>query len=96
MWWNIISKGATIAEIAKQIYTTIKKETPSSPPPTGDLSDLYARMAYLEKNEVRQAELIKQMAEQNNAVAKKAQNAFLFAVIATILALISFIWQLVH
>ncbi len=97
MWWNIISNGAVIADIAKQIYTSIKTEKTKAStggPKDNNIDTLLLRIDYLEKNEIRQADLIKQMAENTNAIAKKAQNAYILAIISAIIASFSVIWQL--
>ncbi len=97
MWWNIISNGAVIADIAKQIYTSIKTDKAKGSqdsPNESNIGNLQLRIDYLEKNEIRQAELVKQLAENTNAIAKKAQNAFILAIISTIIAAGSIIWQL--
>jgi hypothetical protein len=93
-WWKLITNGATIAELARQIYNTLAKDKASSPPPSGDFRDLYQRLDFLEKNEIRQAELIKRMAEQMSELSTKAKNANTLAIISVMIAIISIVWQL--
>jgi hypothetical protein len=93
-WWKIITNGATIAEVARQIYNTLTKDKASAPSSSGDFRDLYQRLEFLEKNEIRQAELIKRMAEQMNELSTKAKNASTLAIISIVIAIISIVWQL--
>lgn len=95
-WWKLITNGAAIAEVAKQIFNTINKAKASAPPPTGDIRDLLFRIDYLEKNELKQAELIKKMAEQMNEMSSKIKTANILAIISLIVAAISIISQLLN
>jgi hypothetical protein len=93
-WWKILTNGATIAEVARQIYNTLTKDKTAPPPPSGDFRDIYQRLDFLEKNEIRQAELVKRIAEQMNELSTKTKNANTIAIISIIIAIISIVWQL--
>jgi hypothetical protein len=96
LWWKLISNGATIAELAKTIFNTVSKDKATAPPPSNDIRDLLYRLDYLEKNEVKQAELIKRMAEQMNDMSSKIKTANILAIISIIVAAISIVSQLLN
>ncbi|HYG38786.1 MAG TPA: hypothetical protein VD908_09210 [Cytophagales bacterium] len=96
VWWKLISNGATIVDLARQVYTTLNKDKAASAPNSTDVHDVMNRINYLEKNEIRQAELIKRMAEQINALTSKIRTATILAIISSIIAAISIGWQLLN
>lgn len=93
-WWNLIANGATIADLARQVFNALNKDKAASSPNSLDIRDVVNRINNLEKNEIRQAELIKRMAEQIQALSSKVQTATILAIISMVLAAISIAWQL--
>lgn len=74
-WLQIVQLVPSILDVSRELMKRTKKapsspadSTPQSTPQTVD--DLAARIASLEENERRQAELVAQMAEQSAGVAR--------------------------
>jgi uncharacterized coiled-coil protein SlyX len=64
-WLQIVQLVPSILDVSRELLRKSKRLPPSSVSPGSDGSDaVAARLAHLEENEQRQAELISQMAEQ--------------------------------
>jgi len=72
-WLQIVQLVPSIVEVSKELMRRTKS-SPASPPAPGNepQGDLALRIAALEENERRQAELVNKMAEQLAALTKAA------------------------
>ncbi len=89
-WIKILTTGASVVEIARDIYVTVKrsnKALPDSNNPT--VSDLQIKIKLLEENEERQAALLTKMAEQQKNIADKLFVSFIISVSSLITAILS-------
>ena len=50
VWWKLISNGATVVDLARQVYSTLNKEKATSAPGSTDIHDVMNRVNNLEKN----------------------------------------------
>jgi len=78
-WGTLFSAGLSIAEIAKDIYSNFakkKNEANQSKAEESTLSALEKRITSLENNELRQSELILQMANQIKTLTGKLRTAY--------------------
>jgi hypothetical protein len=72
-WLQIVQLVPSILDVSRELMKRTKQAPPSGQPPTSasqGYPELAARVASLEDNERRQAELIAQMAEQLASVAR--------------------------
>jgi len=70
-WLQIVQLVPSILEVSRELMKRTKQAPPSAQLPTApSYDDLAARVANLEENERRQAELVAQMAEQLAGVAR--------------------------
>jgi hypothetical protein len=88
-WGQILSAGLSIADIARGIYKSTKKSKESSS------ESLSLRVDQLENNLVKQAELLTQMADQNQQLIKKVRIYFYIAIGSIIFSIISLITTLI-
>jgi hypothetical protein len=87
--WNILSASLTLADVAKSIYTSIKKDKKpeaGKAAETSAIDDIYKKIEMLAQAEVKQAELIAQLAEQVKLNNTRARTAILLSVIAFLLS----------
>jgi uncharacterized membrane protein YcjF (UPF0283 family) len=66
-WLQIVQLVPSIVEVSRELLRKTRRSTPAAadvPNPQSDEPALSARIAVLEENERRQAELVNQMAEQ--------------------------------
>lgn len=82
-WGQIISAGFTIADVARGIYNSTKKNKEK-----GGTIELHQRVELLETTQLKQAELITQMAEQNKLLVKQVRGYFILTIFALIISLI--------
>ncbi len=86
-WGQLIPTAISIAEMAGKILSSNKKEKAKT---EGDHSfdpaSLLKRIETLEKNELKQAELIQQMAEQILVLTKKSKTNYTLALVGIIIA----------
>lgn len=72
-WLKIIQLVPSVVEVSRELLKRTKRSEPaSSAAPGQENSALAARIAALEENERRQAELVNQMAEQIALLARAA------------------------
>jgi hypothetical protein len=70
-WLQIVQLVPSILEVSRELMKRTKQAPPSTQlPASPSYDDLAARVASLEENERRQAELVAQMAEQLAGVAR--------------------------
>lgn len=89
-WIKILTTGASVVEIARDIYVTVKrtnKAVPESNSPT--ISDLQIKIKLLEENEERQASLLTKMAEQQKTIADRVLILYIISISSLITAIIS-------
>lgn len=89
-WIKILTTGASVAEIARDIYVTVKR-TNKALPDTNNITipDLQVKIKLLEENEERQAALISKMAEQQKNVAERLFFLYLISISSLITAIFS-------
>lgn len=89
---KLLPTAISLVEIAGKILSSNKKKI-SKTENTNLLNppNLLERIQVLEENELKQAELIQQMALQNLALTKKAESNYRFAIISLVTSSISII-----
>lgn len=91
-WAQLIPHAISLAEMAGGILSSNKKEKAKAAiNPSLDPASLLKRIEILENNEVKQAELIQQMAEQNLALIKKAESNYKLAIIGICISIFSIV-----
>lgn len=91
-WTQLIPHAISLVEMAGGILSSNKKEkAKTEQDPNFDPASLLNRIEVLENNEVKQAELIQQMAQQNLTLIKKAEMNYKFAIIAICVSLFSIV-----
>ena len=77
-WLQIVQLVPSIVDVSRELLKKTKRQAPAStdaPLPSDDVAaGLLARIAVLEENERRQAELVNQMAEQLAALSRAVTN----------------------
>lgn len=92
LWAQLIPHAISLAEMAGGILSSNKKEkAKAASNPSLDPASLLGRIEVLENNEVKQAELIQQMAQQNIALIKKAESNYKLAIIAICISIFSIV-----
>jgi hypothetical protein len=66
-WLQIVQLVPSIVDVSRELLKRSKSTPQSAMPPAG-MEEAAARIAALEENERRQAELVNQMAQQMNAL----------------------------
>lgn len=69
-WLQIVQLVPSILDVSRELMKRTKQAPPPAPTSSPSYDELAARVAGLEENERRQAELIAQMAEQLAGVAR--------------------------
>jgi len=91
-WAQLIPHAISLAEMAGRALTSNKKEKAKAESnPSHDPASLLNRIEALENNEVKQAELIQQMAQQNIMLIKNAENNYRLAIIAVSASIVSIV-----
>ncbi|HET8804559.1 MAG TPA: hypothetical protein VFM72_08275 [Aequorivita sp.] len=91
-WTQLIPHAISLVEMAGGILSSNKKEKAKTEKnPSLDPASLLNRIEILENNEVKQAELIQQMAQQNLTLIKKAEKNYKLAIIGICISLLSII-----
>ena len=91
-WTQLIPHAISLVEMAGGILSSNKKEKVKTEKNLSfDPEILLNRIEALENNEVKQAELIQQMAQQNLTLIKKAKKNYKFAIIGICISLFSII-----
>ncbi len=91
-WAQLIPHAISLAEMAGRVLSSNKKEKAKTENNHSfDPASLLNRIEVLENNEVKQAELIQQMAQQNLALIKNAKNNYRLAVIGICASLLSIV-----
>lgn len=91
-WAQLIPHAISLAEMAGGILSSNKKQkAKAASNPSFDPASLLTRIEVLENNELKQAELIQQMAEQNIALIKKAESNYKLAIIGICASLLSIV-----
>ncbi len=89
-WAQLIPHAISLAEMAGGILSSNKKEkAKTASNPSFDVASLLIRIEVLENNELKQAELIQQMTQQNLTLIKKAKNNYRLALIGISASLVS-------
>ncbi|CAN5165537.1 hypothetical protein BH23BAC1_BH23BAC1_40490 [soil metagenome] len=89
-WIKLLTTGANVAEIAREIYVTVKrnkKEITGTNDPS--ISDLYIKIQLLEDNELKQASLITQMAEQQRILTNRLLVLYIISISSLVTAIFS-------
>lgn len=89
-WIKLLTTGANVAEIARDIYVTVKKnkkEIPSTGGPT--VTDLHIKIQLLEDNEIKQAALISQIAEQQRILTNRLLVLYIISISSLVTAIFS-------
>jgi hypothetical protein len=87
-WFQLFTTGASLAEIAKDVYLSQKSKKNKGITGTSQ-EDLVARIKLLEENEVKQAALISGMADQMQRLGNRTALYFWTGIFAIIIAVIS-------
>lgn len=91
-WGQLIPTAISLAEMAGKILSTNRKQKAKTERDHNfDPAALLKRIETLENNELKQAELIQQMAQQNLLLIKKAENGFRLSVVSICIAVLSFV-----
>jgi hypothetical protein len=69
-WMQIVQLVPSILDVSRELMKRTKQVPPTAAPASHNYAELAARIASLEENERRQAELVAQMAEQLAGVAR--------------------------
>jgi hypothetical protein len=89
-WAQLIPTAISLVEMAGGILSSNRKEKAKAANNSShDAASLLSRIEILENNELKQAELIQQMAQQNLTLIKKAENNYRLAVIGICASLLS-------
>lgn len=89
-WIKILTTGANVAEIARDIYVTIKKNKKEQlEPGLPTIPDLQDKLKQLEDNELRQAALISKMAEQQKVFSNRLLVSYIISISSLAIAIIS-------
>lgn len=89
-WAQLIPTAISLVEMAGSILSSNKKEkVKTENNHSSDLASLLSRIEILENNELKQAELIQQMAQQNLTLIKKAESNYKLAIIGICISLFS-------
>ncbi len=91
-WTHLIPHAISLAETAGRILSSNKKQKEKTDiDPSLDPASLLKRIEVLENNELKQAELIQQMAQQNIELIQKAESNYRLAIIAICTSIFSVI-----
>jgi hypothetical protein len=91
-WAKLIPTAISLVEMAGSVLSSNQKEKARlAKIDDFDLESLTKRIEVLESNELKQAELIQQMAQQNLTLIKKAENNYKLAIIGFSTALLSIV-----
>ncbi|MDN3723766.1 hypothetical protein QRD02_05185 [Aequorivita sp. SDUM287046] len=94
-WAQLIPHAFSVAEMAGRILSSNKKEKAKTENNHSfDPESLLARIEILENNEIKQAELIQQMAQQNLTLIKKAESNYRLAIVGTCIGAFSIVLSL--
>ncbi|AFL81897.1 hypothetical protein Aeqsu_2439 [Aequorivita sublithincola DSM 14238] len=89
-WTKLLPTAISVVEVAGKLLSSNKKEVAKAEKNHSlDPEGLLMRIEVLEKSEVKQAELIQQMALQNLSLIKKADSNYRLAIIGFFTSLIS-------
>ncbi len=92
LWLKLIPQAISLVELAGKILASNKKEKQKADNNLDlEPANLLKRIELLENNEVQQAELIQQMAQQNLTLIKRAEGNYKLALIAIGLSILSII-----
>lgn len=91
-WTKLIPTAVTLVEMTGSLLSSNKKEQAQLVNNQNyDPTSLLKRIEILENNELKRAELIQQMAQQNLTLIKKAENNYRLAIIGITISLGSLI-----
>lgn len=91
-WTHLIPHAISLAETAGRILSSNKKQKEKTKiDPSLDPASLLKRIETLENNELKQAELIQQMAQQNIELIRKSESNYRLAIIALCTSIFSVI-----
>ncbi|MCZ4318332.1 hypothetical protein O4H26_04955 [Aequorivita viscosa] len=91
-WAKLIPTAISLVEVAGSVLSSNQKEKARLAKINDfDMETLAKRIEVLESNELKQAELIKEMAQQNLILIKNAENNYKLAIIGFITALIAIV-----
>lgn len=96
LWTKLIPTAVALVEMTGGLLSSNKKQKAKlADTDYLDSKSLLKRIEVLENNELNQAEVIQQMAQQNLTLIKKAQKNYKLAITGVIISLISLILFLV-
>ncbi len=88
LWIKLIPQAISLVEMASRVLASNKKHKQKAEDNKSiDPAILLKRIEVLENNEVQQAELIQQMAQQNLTLIKKAESNYKLALTAVYLSI---------
>jgi len=91
-WLKLIPQAISLVEMAGNVLSSNKKRNALAENNTSLKPEiLLKRIEILENNEVKQAELIQQMAQQNLVLIKKAESSYNLSIIGICVSIISVI-----
>ncbi len=92
LWAQLIPHAISLAELAGGILSSNKKaKAKAASNPSLDTASLLSRIEVLENNEIKQAELMQQMAQQNIALIQKAEKNYQLAIIGICTSIFSIV-----
>lgn len=95
-WIKLIPTAVSLVEMTGSLLSSSKKEkTKLANTDYLDSASLLKRIEILENNELKQAEIIQQMAKQNLAIIKKAENNYRLAITGITISVVSIILVIV-
>lgn len=91
-WTKLIPTAVALVEMTGGLLASNKKEKAKLENSLNlDSASLLKRIEILEDNEVKQAEIVQQMAKQNLSLIKKAENNYRLSITAIILSILALI-----
>ncbi len=87
-WFQLISTGASLAEIAKDVYLK-QRDRGGKEKEILSTDELVAKIKIMEENELKQAALISGMANQIQKLTRRMAVYFIISLLAMLIAIIS-------
>jgi hypothetical protein len=90
-WIKLLTTGANVATIAREIYVTVKKNNKEISNTSGGptISDLNIKIQLLQENELRQAALITQMADQQRILTNRLLVLYIISISSLVASIFS-------
>ncbi|MBT0608149.1 hypothetical protein [Aequorivita echinoideorum] len=91
-WTTLIPTAISLAEMAGKVLSSNKKEKLKiDNTADADTASLIKRIEILEKNELKQAEILQQLTQQNLILIQKAEKNYKFAIIGLSISIIAIV-----